>query len=287
MRILALLLVMLTGCGGCVSVPSQDSLESLALHILTASDKGAAVCSGTKTGPAELTTAKHCVDGMTLKLVNDREVTVASTRYVGEDVAVITLTKPMFTHWAKRGPTPKPGDRIRYWGTPLGLPNVYREGVVVAVTGVILRASLYANALLLIACLLLGGLWRYEVGRKNAILFAEGKAQLAASEAARKHEQQDAANSAKIAQAYEQGKLDAQAAGKRVADDLRAGNLKLRKRWQGCPKVPGVAADPAEPDAEAGPGRQGFGIRASGRWPYRCGLRRPQAGAEDAAGRGD
>lgn len=113
----------------------------------------------------------------------------------------------------------------------------------------ILRASLYLNALLLIACLLFAGLWRYEVGRKHAILFAEGKAQLAASEAARKHEQADAANSAKIAQAYEQGKVDAQAAGKRVADDLRAGNLKLRKRWQGC--VSGTPASPGEPDADA------------------------------------
>ena len=133
MRLLAAALLMLAGCG-CVSVPSHESLESLALHILTASDKDASICSATATGPAEITTAKHCVTGYALKLVNDREVSVASVRYVGEDVAVITLTKPMFTHWAKRGPTPKPGDRIRYWGTPLGIPNVYREGIVVAIT---------------------------------------------------------------------------------------------------------------------------------------------------------
>jgi hypothetical protein len=115
----------------------------------------------------------------------------------------------------------------------------------------ILRASLYLNALLLIACLLLGGMWRHEVARKHAILFAQGKALLAASEAARKHEQADAQNSAKVAQAYEQGKQDAQAAGRRVADDLRAGNLKLRQRWQGCAKLPGAGPGAAEPDADA------------------------------------
>jgi len=36
------------------------------------------------------------------------------------------------------------------------------------------------------------------------------------------------------ADAYEKGKRDAEAAGKRVADELRAGTLKLRDRWAGC-----------------------------------------------------
>lgn len=134
MKAWPLLLVLLAGCSGCVSVPSFGDLQSLTLSIVAVSDKGASLCSGTKTGPAELKTAKHCIDGFVLKLVNKAEVTVASIRYEGEDVAVITLTKPMFTHWAASGPTPMQGDRIRYWGNPLGIPGVYREGVVVAVT---------------------------------------------------------------------------------------------------------------------------------------------------------
>lgn len=141
MRILAAMLVLLTGCG-CVSVPSHDSLQATTLHILTASDKGAMVCSGTATGPAELTTAKHCVDGFALKQVNGTDVTVASTRYVGDDEAVITLSAPAFKHWARPGTTPKQGDRIRYWGTPLGIPGVYREGIVVAVTDSVIVADL-------------------------------------------------------------------------------------------------------------------------------------------------
>lgn len=74
-----------------------------------------------------------------------------------------------------------------------------------------------------------------------------------ASEAARRHEQQDAANSAKIADAYEKGKRDAEAAGKRVADDLRAGSLRLRRMWAGCEaeRLSGAATSPAEPDADA------------------------------------
>ena len=116
----------------------------------------------------------------------------------------------------------------------------------------ILRASLYLNALLLIACLLFAGLWRYEVGRKHAILAAEGKAQLQAQIAARTHEQQDAANSAKIADAYEQGKRDAEAAGKSVTDGLRAGTVRLRKQWQGCEsRLSDPPAGAAEPDATA------------------------------------
>ena len=85
----------------------------------------------------------------------------------------------------------------------------------------------------------------------EAHMYLDGQKALAASEAARKHEQQDAANSARIAQAYEQGKADAEAAGKRVADDLRSGNLKLRKEWRGCEtsKLSDAATRPAEPDA--------------------------------------
>ena len=91
----------------------------------------------------------------------------------------------------------------------------------------------------------------HEHTKLVAHLAQDATAAQRASEAARKHEQQDAANSARIAQAYEQGKADAEAAGKRVADDLRSGNLKLRKEWRGCEtdKLSGAVARAAEPDA--------------------------------------
>jgi hypothetical protein len=81
--------------------------------------------------------------------------------------------------------------------------------------------------------------WAQQVGRDA----------VKASEAAREKEQARAAAAAAVGEAYEKGKQDAEAAGKRVADDLRAGNLRLRERWQGC--VSSAAATPGEPDASA------------------------------------
>ena len=82
---------------------------------------------------------------------------------------------------------------------------------------------------------------------------AQSEAQLRAVNAARAQEQAAAARVAVLADQYEQDKLNAEAAGKRTADDLRAGNIKLRQLWQGCQanRVPGTAAAPGEPDAAA------------------------------------
>jgi hypothetical protein len=61
---------------------------------------------------------------------------------------------------------------------------------------------------------------------------------------------------------YEKGKRDAQAAGAGVVADLRAGNLRLQKRWAGCEAasaVPGTPASPGGSDATADSRRQGAG----------------------------
>lgn len=47
---------------------------------------------------------------------------------------------------------------------------------------------------------------------------------------------------AEIAEQYKKDIADAKAKGNRIAADLRAGNIKLRKQWQGC-SVPTKAAD--------------------------------------------
>jgi len=47
---------------------------------------------------------------------------------------------------------------------------------------------------------------------------------------------------AEIAEQYKKDIADAKAKGNRIAADLRAGNIKLRKQWQGC-SVPAKAAD--------------------------------------------
>lgn len=60
-----------------------------------------------------------------------------------------------------------------------------------------------------------------------------------------------AAQLAAIAATYEQEKQDVQAAADRVVADLRADNLRLQKRWSGCPAVPETAATAGKPDAAA------------------------------------
>ncbi len=78
-------------------------------------------------------------------------------------------------------------------------------------------------------------------------------AQVEASEEARLKEITAARAANAVADAYERGKQDAQAAGDRVAADLRAGNLRLQDRWRGCEagRVSATAGSPGESDAAA------------------------------------
>lgn len=72
------------------------------------------------------------------------------------------------------------------------------------------------------------------------------------SEAARAKEADAAKRANAVAEQYEKDKQDAEKSGKRVADDLRAGNLWLRKQWRGCEdRVPEAGAGSGEPDAAA------------------------------------
>lgn len=80
-------------------------------------------------------------------------------------------------------------------------------------------------------------------------LLADKAAEAKALAKAREQEQAMAQAQAEIADAYERGKRDAEEAGRRVADDLRSGALRLRRQWQGC--VSDSAASRAELDAIA------------------------------------
>ena len=60
------------------------------------------------------------------------------------------------------------------------------------------------------------------------------QAQADAQAKARAIEQAQAKAVADIAESYEKGKADAQATADRVAADLRAGTLRLRREWAGC-----------------------------------------------------
>jgi uncharacterized protein involved in exopolysaccharide biosynthesis len=78
-------------------------------------------------------------------------------------------------------------------------------------------------------------------------------AALKSSEAARVSEHAQADKLQAIAQQYEQDKTDAQAKADRTIADLRAGTVRLRNEWQGCPArgVPATAGSTGQPDAGA------------------------------------
>jgi len=88
------------------------------------------------------------------------------------------------------------------------------------------------------------------------------QAQADAQAKARAIEQAKAKAVAEIAESYERGKADAQATADRVAADLRAGTLRLRREWAGC-ETRGLSAasaatrelDAAERDREESAGR--------------------------------
>lgn len=87
-------------------------------------------------------------------------------------------------------------------------------------------------------------------------LAADRAFELSIERAAREKEAELAQAQAYVAEAYEQGKRDAEKVAQVVVDDLRAGNLRLRRQWTGaaCPER-GVSAAPADPpsvDAAAG-----------------------------------
>lgn len=86
--------------------------------------------------------------------------------------------------------------------------------------------------------------------RKEA---SEARAEVKAISAARDKEAASAKAANEVAAQYEKDKRDAEAAGKRTADELRAGNLRLRAQWQGCEarRMPTSSGSASEPDAAA------------------------------------
>ena len=87
------------------------------------------------------------------------------------------------------------------------------------------------------------------------------QAELQAVSRARDQEREAAKRANAIASQYEQDKLNAEAAAKRTADDLRAGNLRLRQQWEGCKAggVPQANGAAGQPDAAADDRIEGAG----------------------------
>jgi len=114
---------------------------------------------------------------------------------------------------------------------------------------VILRASLYLNIALAIALVAMGFALQHQRLRTAHYATAYAKAETKAVLEAREAEQRHANEIAAIADKYEQDKRAADEAQRKLVRDLRAGTVRLQKRWSGC--VSEAAASAAESDAAA------------------------------------
>lgn len=85
------------------------------------------------------------------------------------------------------------------------------------------------------------------------------KLTIAAERKARAREQAQAQEMAAIAAELEAQRKQGYEARDKVISDLRAGNLRLRKHWQGCPRLPDTSAAPGSGDADAGLRETGAG----------------------------
>lgn len=143
MKMLALAFAALMAACSCASIPSHDVLRATALRLEFA---GGGVCSGTAIKADVLMTAQHCLTG-TLLTVNDQPVKVVGIGKDGKDLATIKVEGIAFKAIAKIGPALAQGDRIRWFGNPALLPNIYREGYVVRAQtdGVLIDAQAFGG----------------------------------------------------------------------------------------------------------------------------------------------
>lgn len=127
-KTLALLAVVMTV--SCASALSGIQDTSLRLEF----DNGG-ICSGTAVTDRVLLSADHCWnDHARLMKINGQPANALKIERDGQDHVLVRVTTK-FTRWARMGPEPEVGDRVRWIGNPAGQEKVYREGYVVRVAG--------------------------------------------------------------------------------------------------------------------------------------------------------
>lgn len=127
---LLLATLLLTGC----AAGQGKAVESKSYtHRIERIEGG--VCSATAVGQRTLLTAAHCVKGDPKVLVIDGTASgILHIELDGKDHALVTVTI-VFANVAKVSTTatvgPAQGDRVKWYGQPMGLEQVYGEGLIV------------------------------------------------------------------------------------------------------------------------------------------------------------
>lgn len=123
-----LLLLSLSGCGGCASIPTHTDLRANALRLEF--ERG--LCSATSIGPNTILTAKHCFTaGGKLVSISGAKVEQGKLTEMANDVVTVEVSGITFRSFAKMGGRPMQGDRVRWWGNPAGAADIYRTGYIV------------------------------------------------------------------------------------------------------------------------------------------------------------
>lgn len=121
---LLLAALLLAGCAQGKAVESRDFTHRI-------EDLKGGVCSATAIGQRSLLTASHCLaEDQKILVVDGTAVGILHIERDGKDhaIAVVTIT---FANVAKIAATPVQGDRVHWYGQPMGLEQIYGEGIVV------------------------------------------------------------------------------------------------------------------------------------------------------------
>jgi hypothetical protein len=122
MRLLLVALMLVAGCAG--AHPRDIEANTLRLDF-----EGGGICSGTAVARDIVLTADHCLASGRLLKINGAEAYALKIVRDGKDHALVRVTTK-FKTWARMGPYPQTGDRVRWIGTPAGENAVYREGYI-------------------------------------------------------------------------------------------------------------------------------------------------------------
>lgn len=123
-KALALCIALLAS--GCADAKPKD----LALRLEF--DDG--VCSGTAVAADVILSAEHCWTTGRLRKINGFPANAMEIVKDGKDHALVRVNVN-FKRWARMGPRPVQGDRLRWFGNPAGEYDVYREGYVARTNG--------------------------------------------------------------------------------------------------------------------------------------------------------